>query len=212
MKCPICGFEMEKPNQKTCPLCGHKITPRDFASDEGTSPQDATSEILPNVEGGSNVMQQMQPVVQQETAMVECPICSSMVRADANFCPRCGHNMHEKPEKEQLEISNISEPEQLMRDAGHEEPRETTNVNPVIAEEIPSVPQPADYYRNEDTDEYIANGLYIPCPEEEQEYSSLSDGETSDKDKSSSVSHVVTYILTAIVSTAFGVALYYMLT
>lgn len=214
MKCSNCGFEIERPNKKKCPLCGHKITPMDIAPDGGGTSQDATSALISTDEIEGDVMQHEPPIVQQEPEMpmVKCPICGSMVHEGTNFCPYCGHNMHAATPVEQPEISQAeSTVETCDSNDVYEAHVVVSHVEPTVSEELPSASSRIDNYRTEDTDEYIDNGAYIPDQDAETDESQDEEVEPSGNGKTSSVSQNLIFVLTAVASLAAGAALYYLL-
>lgn len=222
MKCPNCGFEIEKPNVKTCPCCGLKITRVEVVPDEGAVPLETPSTAAHQDEMPSNKPSDIhvQPASQQlpEPVMVECPMCRTQVPEDTNFCPNCGNNMHARVEQEHFDSSTISDaPDYATSEAlrTNQEPEATEEYDapsvstPVVEQEKPTTPSRIDNYRAEDTDQYVENGAYIPDEPEEDANDEPED--TPQKQETSSIPPSIIFIVTAIVSIALGVGLYFLL-
>lgn len=76
MKCKNCGYEIEKPNQRTCPCCGQSLTSAPDVTPPPTSSMDIDTPL--------------------QVPKHECPSCHTFVSVGTNFCPNCGHNMQEE--------------------------------------------------------------------------------------------------------------------
>ena len=211
MKCSNCGYEFEKPSQKTCPLCGHKVTRISLVTDEESIPQEQTSNDFIEAEAVSSIdaSPSVSPTVKTEPAPVtlECPICHTKVSEDTNFCPHCGHDMHfnaiEEPNEETVSLKPIESAVEEM--VAHEEQDVITDAELVAEQEITPISNHHDNYRDEDGDEYIENGAYVPDSEEDSQQWTT---ESTPQSERSSVSQSLILIITAILSIALGAAIY----
>ena len=99
MQCPNCDYEIEKPNTKKCPLCGERLTPVQRPTADAHTVPPAPHPAPEAVEETTANLGQPE--------IVECPVCRTRIPGESNFCPRCGHNMHEEVQTQEHE-----EPEQ----------------------------------------------------------------------------------------------------
>lgn len=176
MRCPNCGYEIDKPNKKSCPLCGHKIT-----REEMLIVETASQKVVEDVAVNAEEMQPQEPTAPQSSeaalAMVECPRCYRSVLADANFCPYCGCDMRKpkadaqyidmyvqqvQPPTQPVPNIQIASAEVSMADEDTQTPSDD-----VIEEDV-SDGSISTNIREENWDEYIDNGSYIPYEEEEE--------------------------------------------
>lgn len=175
MKCPNCGFEIDKPNKKSCPLCGHKITREELLIAE-TMSQEVVEPVAIDAE-------EMQPQTataphssEPAPAMVECPRCYKLVLEGANFCPYCGSNM-QKPKAEAQHFDMYAQQPQPptrpvpniqigLEEAPMADEDTQTFSDDVIEEELVDTPISTNV-REENLDQYIDNGTYVPYDDEE---------------------------------------------
>lgn len=214
MKCPNCGFEIEKPNVRTCPCCGQKITQMEHVPDEPLTSESTTSAPSPQTEEDSNQNAiSQEPSVWQPTPEPEkvvCSMCHNKVPKDSDFCPICGYDLIPAIDKKQKRNSGI--PQQPL--SGNAETTQNyyaqeseSDNNAANVQETPVPSRRIDNYRKEDNDEYFDNGTYIPDSDEPGE--ELEEPEPIQE--TSSASQIIIPILTAILSIALGVALYYVI-
>ncbi len=153
MKCGNCGYEIVKPNLKTCPLCGYKLAPGDTLSEEGHGLSEQTSvETVPhgNVETELPVTRDVQPRRDVDT-----------VSGETSSAPS-----HDTPRHENAaSYDNPPVPDDTV-----------CRVPPMAKNnsvECPA-PQPDNHYPQkdvtpEDPDQYVENGSYQPYTDEVEE-------------------------------------------
>ena len=206
MKCPNCGYELEKPNLKNCPVCGHKIKrDRDVGTPVATTSPLVSSTIESDVYTSEHPRTPEQVI---HPVMVECPLCRTLIPEENNFCPRCGYNMrqHEDSELQEeiatetpsIDDSPLTFGEQME---WNNEPQ-TDDEEDAEEEKQPAMPLP-DNRRDENLEEYIDNGSYQPDQEEEEILDS-----TSQVEEAPASTSWITIILAAIISVLFGALLY----
>lgn len=139
MKCKNCGYEIEKPNQRTCPCCGQSLN-----SAHVVTPPTAQS------------MEEESPL---ETPKQECPNCHTFVPAGTNFCPNCGNNMHEDESVAAPPIPEEPEPSPAYNPEPVDEPEPQPEPQPVYK----PAPQPA--YKPAPQPAYKPKPVYAPAPE-----------------------------------------------
>lgn len=90
MKCKICGYEIEKPNQRKCPCCGQILELEETVQ----QPEKITPDMEEQQEKESNDanVNQSEPQVSGT-----CPMCNTLIHG-GNFCPNCGYDMRKKDE------------------------------------------------------------------------------------------------------------------
>lgn len=216
MKCPNCGYELEKPNLKNCPACGHKlkrervvVPPAVKLNSSETSSTDA------DVKESDRTRESEQSTQTRVVTprMVECPFCHQFISEDSNFCPRCGYNMREQ--------ESSSPQEEIVPEQGGEselpiafetllESTEKENF-PVdsgdyMEEEDASDSDMPDNVRDEDLDEDIDNGSYQPYSEEDEE----SPVDTNPQKDVSTSSSWFAVIITVVVGILTGALLSYL--
>lgn len=176
MKCPNCGYEIDKPNKKSCPLCGHKITREEIMIAET-----ASQKVVESVAVNAEETKPQEPTAPQSSeaapAMVECPRCYRSVLEDANFCPYCGCDMR-KPKADaqcfDMYVQQVQPPTQPVPNIqiASEEvsmaDEDTQTPSDDVIEEDVSDGSISTNIREENWDEYIDNGSYIPYEEEEE--------------------------------------------
>ena len=170
MKCPNCGYEIEKPNRKTCPLCGHKLTKLNRVPKiEIDIPQESNTEEM-IISMPEEPEKQTIQTTDNPSDQVECPRCGKKVAADVNFCPHCGHNMHESQEEGGMPEEPISE-EPVVTDDEIETPFELSeDIGDKQDDQKEQIADSDDLLEGniqEDDSEYIENGSYQPYQEEE---------------------------------------------
>lgn len=164
MKCNNCGYEIEKPNLKTCPLCGNRIIP------VTQSPEDKTVD-----EERLTVPPQSSPSIDYETEeTVELEIAD---KEELTF-----EETDTYPEQQPV----VPEPPVISRQAPA--PR------PVIPPAPPVNIYQEERIIPEDPDEYLENGTYQPYPDEAEDDNSYGDGSyppTGEKGSSSWIAIVI---------------------
>ncbi len=217
MKCSNCGYEIDKPNLKTCPLCGYKIvrkvqveTPLPEIAEPkiGTLPSDQT--VVANVDQSSSIQKDEPKMTPQEPVSpltVECPGCHLRIPVDSNFCPHCGYDMH-SPQEDNNKPEETSEPqEEPIQQPEPEIEPEPVYINEEEPEEQTPTSTPENYRVEEDVDEYIENGSYQPYPDEEEDKKDDDIDDDNTQDKTSSNSWIIITVV-AILSVAIGAILY----
>lgn len=213
MRCPNCGYEIDKPNKKSCPLCGCKITREELLKIEA-----APQEMAPPVADDAEAVRPQAPIAPQPSepasVMVECPRCYKSVLEDANFCPYCGCDMRkpkaeapyiemyaQQPQPPTQPVPNIqiASAEVSMADEDTQTPSDD-----VIEEDV-SDGSISTNIREENWDEYIDNGSYIPYEEEEESI------EEEEPQKIGLASWLIIGIA-SIVGILLGILLYYLCT
>ena len=195
MKCPDCGYDIEKPNQKTCPCCGASIkTITAQPAEEVEQPEPSEQESA-----------QPEPPLQEVPPSVEpqqvCPRCKKAVPDGFNFCPHCGYDM-----REPAESAPVEEPE--IKPGPHRyEPQYT----PYQPEPEHYEPEP-EHYQPENNDYEVVEeenpemGGYYPYPGEEPTADTGVDVPESPATASSSSWLVI--VISSIVSLLLGALLY----
>lgn len=228
MQCPNCGYEIEKPNQKKCPCCGHKIYHEEQHIQHVPEPVQTdlpsqTASVGAAVAAAVSLSQEPKPKppVVPEPIMVECPRCRTRIPEENNFCPRCGKNMRfeeeNEPEMEKQQQKKAPDIESRNTSSSHITPEpqynehdDTDDIPDAILAEDPVQPVVEKVYvRQEDLDEYIEPGSYHPYPGEEDNQENSQENIPSQQDTSSSPSSTPLIIIVALVSLLFGALLYY---
>ena len=213
MKCPNCGYEIEKPNMKTCPVCGHKLNRKVQIEPQSPSMAQSKEEAILSEEDPQEEMtlsSQQEEVSQNvsqvtsESKLVECPNCHRGVQEESNFCPHCGCNMHS--------LSRIIEEQEPIIEKQMEESTQfDTSAEPASSfyndedSEQPLDESPSESTLNDNDEEYIENGSYQPYHEEE-EVNQEEEAQKTDKSGSSWIAIIVT----AIISVLLGALLNYL--
>ena len=98
MKCKICGYEIEKPNQRKCPCCGQVLELEEAVQ----QPEPITPEIEEQEEKESN-----EAHINQNGPQISgtCPMCNTLLHG-GNFCPNCGYDMRKKDEFVQEKVAD----------------------------------------------------------------------------------------------------------
>lgn len=182
MKCPICGFDIEKPNQKTCPLCGHKLTQEDVVADERITSQGTPPSVpLPEEE------------VSNRTGVIHDQPTPPPPTVECNGWER--------------EIQTSIEQSDAVSQVPYETPQDNAYPEENDKSDSTSASARVENYRTEDNDQYVANGAYIPDPEDtETEISNETEVEGS-----STVSQTMVYVIAAVLSIAIGALLYHLI-
>ena len=226
MKCPDCGYEIEKPNKKTCPCCGASLKaikaqtveevkqPEPFVQDSFRS-EPSRTETSPSAE-----------------PQRVCPSCQTPVPNGFNFCPSCGYDMREPADSDsaEMEILAVSFASQSVnQDSQNDEPvpvveelepeikpgprRYEPQYTPYSSESELDEPKPEHYQpdNNDDYEEEVGDnpemGGFYPYPGEEAV------GDTIDEpfptaSSSTSTSWLV-IVIAAITSFFIGALLYF---
>lgn len=176
MRCPNCGYEIDKPNKKSCPLCGCKITREELLTVEA-----APQEMAVPVADDAEAVRPQTPITPQPSepapVMVECSRCYKSVLEDANFCPYCGCDMR-KPKVEAPHIEMYAQqPQQPIQPvpniqiAVEEVPmadEDTQTFSDDVVEEELLDDSISTNVREENLDQYVDNGAYLPYDDEEE--------------------------------------------
>lgn len=207
MKCPICGFDIEKPNQKTCPLCGYKLTQKDVVADERVTSQETPPSVpFPEKEVSNRTgVIHKQPTPPPPSA--ECPVCHSQIPEDSRVCPYCGTAVQGDSNGWEQEVQAPIEQSDAVDQSPYAPPHDHSNSAANDRHDSPSASARVENYRVEDNDQYVANGAYIPDPEDtETEISNETEVEGS-----STVSQTMVYVIAAVLSIAIGALLYHLI-
>ena len=217
MKCSNCGYEIDKPNLKTCPLCGYKIVRKvqvETPSPDTTEPKIETlpldQTVVANVDPSFSIQKEEPKITPQEPVApltVECPGCHLRIPVESNFCPHCGYNMYSKQDdnsKPEETFEPQTEPIQQSELEIESEPIYIDKEDP-DEQLVPSTPE--NYRVEEDADEYIENGSYQPYPDEEKEKQEDDIEDENTHDGSTSTSWI-TITIVAIISVLLGAVLY----
>lgn len=218
MKCPNCGYEIEKPNLKICPLCGSSL--KSDGKDEHPTQNDTPINEQRDIDIPEEIIFDTKVVDAQEKSQKRCQRCQSPLPSAGNFCPICGLNIREnEEEKPQIEKSttiiesqvetmpnsNIPEPiSQFQQEDVYENELQPQNQNMEL--------QNSDYqeplYNDEENEEQgYENGGYYPYSNQEESYAS--DGDESAIDRGKFNSPLLTIVLSIIVSLFLGIFLFF---
>lgn len=174
MKCPNCGYEIDKPNKKSCPLCGHRITREELLATPSV-------ESIPDPIDERADCDIEQPSVSQSVeaspVMTRCPRCSELIPEENNFCPYCGCNMRQSivPElSEAVDVPQMVEDSPMVSTPNEE----SDDVASAYYDDAVEPEASDDNIREENWDEYIDNGSYIPYEGEEEDIEEESPKET----------------------------------
>lgn len=207
MKCPICGFDIEKPNQKTCPLCGYKLTQKDVVADERVTSQ----ETPPSVPFPEKEVSNRTGVIHKQPTppppLVECSLCHNRIPEDSRTCPYCGTAVQSDSNGWEREYHTPIEQSDAANQAPYETPQDHAYPEENDKRDSTSASARVENYRVEDYEQYIKNGSFIPDPGETE--TEISD-ETEVKG-SSAVSQTMVYIIAAVLSIAIGALLYHLI-
>lgn len=208
MECPKCGYEIEKPNPKKCPACGHKLIHKEQIDKALVAPQESqldidTSEVPQSIPQDYSSMPHT-----PEPEMIECPRCNTLISEENNFCPRCGYNMRVPDNNDQQQDTSTrpsiheSYTDSEIPSVSHEA-SEVYN-NEIIEEEVPIVDDYSDNVRYEEDNTEFENGSYQPYPD-----TSVDDNEvTILHEEGTAFTSWLTIVGTAVLSVAMGCLLY----
>lgn len=147
MKCKFCDFEIEKPNQRTCPCCGHSLDEEPVIQQSPmTAPTDDSSQLSIN-----------------PSSTIVCPQCQAQLPEGTNFCPNCGFNF-----RQTAQVSTPPHPEPpviLTPEPPVESTPEPESIYTPQPESV-SVPEPEPVYVPEPESEPV----YVPEPKPEPVY------------------------------------------
>ena len=106
MKCANCGYEIDKPNRRTCPCCGQPVEIKQEVTEEQVeTPDDSEEEALEEPQEPSSG-----PVEDEDaksSLTQECPRCHSTISTDDNFCPKCGFNVNQDEDVTVVELNTV---------------------------------------------------------------------------------------------------------
>lgn len=146
MNCPNCGYEIKKPNQKKCPLCGVRLVTETV----NTPPE---NQISAEEEQHQPELPVSEPQAVEKNVPTElqnlCPRCHTPLPALGNFCPNCGFDIRMKAESEPQVEQPVLAP--------------TPQPEPVAAPQPAFVPQPM--YVNEPIPQPLREPVYEPQPQ-----------------------------------------------
>lgn len=103
MKCKKCGYEIEKPNQRTCPCCGQAVEYEETVQ-QPEQPASYTEEFK-SQEHIDNLSQE----ITKTDSVKGCPRCGTVLNG-ANFCPNCGYDMRKTAETEKVVVPEEPQP------------------------------------------------------------------------------------------------------
>lgn len=154
MKCKNCGYEFDKPNLKSCPLCGFKIIPGAQAEeDKAVIEERPTFPTEPSFPNGSTAGDSVEIEIpdRKETIVREAAIYSAPepVVPEPPVIPKEPEPVAPAPEPVYV-APPVREPKTVKASS---EPRRV----------------PEETVTAEDPDEYVENGSYQPYPDEEEE-------------------------------------------
>ena len=109
MKCKNCGYEIKKPNLRTCPLCGRHIEPEDDV-EHVPSEKGVQEEVHHEIEEKRPVPE----IEQEQEEQTVCPKCHKPIGKDVKFCPECGCNIREYEEKQTSEPAEEKKEEPIQ--------------------------------------------------------------------------------------------------
>lgn len=159
MKCPDCGYDIEKPNQKTCPCCGASLKiiiaqPAEEVEQPESSEQEPAQPEPP--------LQEVPPSVEPQQV---CPRCKKAVPDGFNFCPHCGYDMREPAESapvEEVPLATLSASQAVSQEAQRYEPE------PLVKETEPEIKPGPHRYEPQYTPYQPEPEHYEPEPEHYQ--------------------------------------------
>lgn len=154
MKCKNCGYEFDKPNLKSCPLCGAKIIPgAQVEEDKAAIEERPTFPPEPTSRNENST---------EESVEFEIPDRRETIVREAAIHPVPEPVMPAPPviPKEPEPVAPAPEPVYVAPPV-----REPKTVK--ASSEARRVPE--ETVMAEDPDEYVENGSYQPYPDEEEE-------------------------------------------
>ncbi len=213
MKCPNCGYEIEKPNLKTCPLCGSSLNL------EGKV-EHPTQNVTPineqrDIDIPEEVLSEAQSVNIPENQQTICPRCHEIITLKSKFCPNCGLDIRKQEDSIQREVQTdieksqsdsefLNNEQELMQcqydKRQHIKEAETENDKPTYSE------SKEFYDGNDDNDEEsLQMGGYYPYSDD------INMSLDSEESTSNSISSTwLTIIISTIISILLGAILFYL--
>lgn len=194
MKCNNCGYEIEKPNLKSCPLCGNRIIPAAQSSDDKIlSEEQVVVPPQPSPMRESEPNDHFQPEICDE---------EELILEESDVYP--------------VQEPVLPEPPVIERQSPAPDPVTTPVYNAPVVQApepvIPPSPQVNSSYDEritpEDPDEYLENGSYQPYPDEVEDDTSYGDGSYPREDEKSSSSWLG-IVIAAIAGLLIGSLLYF---
>ncbi len=226
MKCNNCGYEIDKPNRKTCPCCGASlkiIIAQPAEEVEQPEPQ-WQDEVYP--EPSRHEARNIEEPQQL------CPRCKKAVPDGFNFCPHCGYDMREPAEAapvEEVPLATLSASQDVCKESLHYEPEpiaveQESEIKPIPRRYEPQYtpyhsepehdePEPEHYqpenndYGEEEEEDNPEMGGYYPYPGEEPTGETGEDF-TEHTTTGTSMSWL-TIVITTVVSLLIGALLYF---
>ncbi|MDE6279881.1 MAG: hypothetical protein K2M05_07890 [Paramuribaculum sp.] len=191
MKCNNCGYEIEKPNLKTCPLCGNRIIAGAQSSDDKTVSEEPVTvpPQSPALEESETTAPTKPEIYDEEELILE------VEESDVY------------PAQEPV----LSEPPVVERQSPAPDPVTPPIYNAPVAQAPEPVTIPTTYDERitpEDPDEYLENGSYQPYPDEADDESSYDDGSYPQGGEKSSSSWIA-IVIAALGGLLIGSLLYF---
>lgn len=193
MKCSNCGYELARPNIKTCPLCGHRITPVETVeTEEKDSPLQSPLEESANP--GETV------VAEPENNDIDLP-SDEKISVNQDFATADnGHtNFHDSYSHETMEshdeLPDISGESNNVQTVYERSDNASPSIEPSVVP--PVYNKPRSSARAENPEEYLDNGSYQPYPEDIDE-----SGNYENRSMESSGSQASAWAVTALAAIA----------
>lgn len=213
MKCKKCGYEIEKPNQRTCPCCGQAVEYEETVQ-QLEQPASYTEE--------SNSQERIDHLSQETTktdSVKGCPRCGTVLNG-ANFCPNCGYDMREMAEIDKIDVPEEPQPEsQSYTEESYTPPVEEESIGfsePEEPVQIPPRQQSRSNYAQDDrpqSQEYAApydrEADVSVDPNHGYDTAIIEDDGHSLEPSSSSNSSWLVFVLVGIGSILLGCLLYF---
>ena len=208
MECPNCGYEIEKPNPKKWPVCGHKLSHKEQIDKASDATQESLSEI-DTTDVSQSIPQDYTPVQHTpEPEMIECPRCNTLISVDNNFCPRCGYNMRVPEDNDRSQDAtteqSLNKPhtEQEKSSVTYMEHEAYNNDN--VEEEAPAASDYSHNVRYEEDNTEFENGSYQPYTDTGAEDNDM----TTPREEGAALTSWLIYGGTAVLSIIAGCLLY----
>lgn len=191
MKCNNCGYEFDKPNLRSCPLCGEKIIPGVQMDEEKQEVEELPS--IPSATSSVNDIA-VEKIV-EITGHQEIP--ATEVSNDP--APQFAVQEHSESAMQPQERESTSEQVNVAPAVKIVKP-----VNVFVAAEE----EETERVIPEDPDEYVENGSYQPYPDEEAEGQAEYEENTYRKNAGKSSNLWIATAIAAVVGIMIGVLLY----
>lgn len=207
MKCPECGYEIEKPNRKTCPCCGASI------KTIIAQPEEEEEQPEPFTQDPDRPEPSRQEVPLSAEPQQVCPRCQTTVPDGFNFCPSCGYDLREPAETEpEQDVPLAVEQEPEIKPGPHRyEPQYT----PYQSEPEHYEPEPEHYqpenndYEEVEEENPVMGGYYPYSGGEEEEPKEVYDDDFTEPSNNNSSMSWLTIVIATIFSLLIGALLYF---